>query len=140
MVRSTHHEAHDAAARLRTAGLRPTRQRVALAGLLFGRGDRHLTAEDLHGEAAKAGVKVSLATIYNTLHQFTAAGMLHQVALDAQRSYFDTNTGAHQHFYCEDTGELIDIPGETIEVSGLPLPPRGMDVERVDVVVRVKRR
>jgi Fur family iron response transcriptional regulator len=129
----------DAAVRLRAAGLRPTRQRVALAGLLFHKGHRHLTAEALHGEAVGAGVRVSLATVYNTLHQFTEAGMLHQVVVDAARSYFDTNTSAHQHFYSEDDGRLIDIPGEAIAVAGVPAPPKGMAVDRVDVVVRIKR-
>src|SRR5581483_4330848 len=99
----------DSAARLRAAGLRPTRPRVALAGLLFAHGNRHVTAEMLHAEAAKAGVKVSLATVYNALHQFTEAGLLRQVVVDAARSYFDTNTGEHQHFFCEDDGRLVDI-------------------------------
>jgi Fur family iron response transcriptional regulator len=125
--------------RLRQAGLRPTRQRVALAGMLFRGGHHHLTAESLHAEAAKAGHRISLATIYNTLHQFTGAGLLSQVTVDAQRSYFDTNTGNHQHFYVEDDGELIDIPGESIAIAGVPAPPKGMTVDRVDVVVRIKR-
>ena len=129
----------NASERLRDAGLRPTRQRVALAGLLFARGHRHLTAESLHGEATAAGIEVSLATVYNTLHQFTQARMLRQVTVDAGRFYFDTNTGEHQHFYCEDDGALIDIPGEAIAVAGVPTPPRGMAVERVDVVVRIRR-
>jgi Fur family iron response transcriptional regulator len=128
-----------ATARLRQAGLRPTRQRVELAGLLFKDCDRHVTAESLHDEVAMAGVKVSLATVYNTLHQFTGAGLLRQVIVDASRSYFDTNTGDHQHFFLEDEGMLIDIPGEHIAVSGVPSPPAGMAVDRVDVVVRVKR-
>jgi Fur family transcriptional regulator, iron response regulator len=124
--------------RLRAAGLRPTRQRVALAELLFRSGHRHLTAEALHGEAIEAGHRISLATIYNTLHQFTQAGLLSQVAVDATRSYFDTNTGSHQHFYVEDDGKLIDIPGERVAVSGLPPAPKGMKVDRVDVVVRIR--
>ena len=128
-----------ATARLRHAGLRPTRQRVELAGLLFKDCDRHVTAESLHDEVAGAGMKVSLATVYNTLHQFTGAGLLRQVIVDASRSYFDTNTGDHQHFFLEDEGMLIDIPGEDIAVSGVPSPPDGMAVDRVDVVVRVKR-
>ena len=127
------------AERLRGAGLRPTRQRLELAGLLFHDGDRHLTAENLHAEAQRAGIKVSLATVYNTLHQFTEAGLLRQVMVDASRSYFDTNIGNHQHFYCEDEGRLIDIPGETIAVAGVPAPPRGTEIERVDVVIRVRR-
>jgi Fur family iron response transcriptional regulator len=125
--------------RLRQSGLRPTRQRVELAGLLFKDHDRHVTAESLHDEITKSGVKVSLATVYNTLHQFTQAGLLRQVIVDAARSYFDTNTGDHQHFFLEKEGLLIDIPGETIAVAGVPTPPPGLAVDRVDVVVRVKR-
>jgi Fur family iron response transcriptional regulator len=129
----------DNVARLRSAGLRPTRQRVMLAGLLFRSGDRHLTAEALHEEAARAGVKVSLATIYNTLHQFTGAGLLRQVAVDAGRAWFDTNVNEHQHFYVEDDAMLIDIPGADIEIAGVPAAPRGLKVDRVDVVVRLRR-
>ena len=125
--------------RLRHAGLRPTRQRVELASLLFQDCDRHVTAESLHGEVTEAGVKVSLATVYNTLHQFTQAGLLRQVIVDAARSYFDTNTGDHQHFFLESEGLLIDIPGESIAVAGVPTPPPGLAVDRVDVVVRVRR-
>ena len=125
--------------RLRAAGLRPTKQRVALANLLFGQEDRHLTAETLHDEAHKAGVRVSLATVYNTLHQFTQAHLLKQVAVEAGRSYFDTNVHEHQHFYVEDGGMLIDIPGASIEVAGVPAAPKGMSIDRVDVVVRLKR-
>ena len=128
-----------ATGRLRHAGLRPTRQRVELASLLFRDCDRHVTAESLHDEVTQTGVKVSLATVYNTLHQFTQAGLLRQVIVDAARSYFDTNTGDHQHFFLEKEGLLIDIPGETIAVAGVPTPPPGLTVDRVDVVVRVKR-
>jgi Fur family transcriptional regulator, iron response regulator len=125
--------------RLRAAGLRPTRQRVELADLLFQGPHRHVTAESLHEEATALDLKISLATVYNTLHQFTHAGLLRQVIVDAARGYFDTNTGDHQHFFLEDEGQLIDIPGEAISVSGVPMPPSGMAVDRVDVVVRVKR-
>jgi Fur family iron response transcriptional regulator len=128
-----------AVGRLKAAKLRPTRQRIALAGLLFRHGDRHLSAEALHDEAKTAGVPVSLATVYNTLHQFTQAGLLRQVVVEPARSYFDTNTGDHQHFYSEEDGSLIDIPGEAIAVSGVPQPPRGTQVERVDVVIRIRR-
>jgi len=128
-----------ATARLRHAGLRPTRQRVELASLLFKSCDRHVTAESLHDEVAGAGVKVSLATVYNTLHQFTEAGLLRQVIVDSARSYFDTNTGDHPHFFLESEGMLIDIPGETIAVAGVPAPPPGLLVDRVDVVIRVRR-
>jgi Fur family transcriptional regulator, iron response regulator len=130
---------NNAQERLKAAGLRPTRQRVALAGLLFRRGDRHVSAESLHEEAEKAGIGVSLATVYNTLHQFTEAGMLQQVVVDPGRFYFDTNIHDHQHFYDASHGELTDIPSGTIEVAGVPAPPKGTSVERVDVIVRIKR-
>ena len=139
MPKKTRDKGEKAAERLREAKLRPTRQRLELAGLLFASGDRHLTAENLHAEAQGAGIKVSLATVYNTLHQFTGAGLLRQVMVDAARSYFDTNIGNHQHFYCEDEGRLIDIPGETIAVAGVPAPPKGTAIDRVDVVIRVRR-
>ena len=138
-ARSTKTLTAQTTARLRQSGLRPTRQRVELASLLFDDCDRHVTAESLHDEITKAGVKVSLATVYNTLHQFTDAGLLRQVIVDAARSYFDTNTGDHQHFFLENEGLLIDIPGETIAVAGVPAPPPGLAVDRVDVVVRVRR-
>ena len=125
--------------RLRKAGLRPTRQRLGLAQLLFAHGDRHVTAESLHEEAVTAGMPVSLATVYNTMHQFTEAGLLRDVTVDGNRTYFDTNTGNHHHFYCEDDGTLMDIDGEAIAVAGVPAPPEGSQVERVDVIVRLKR-
>src|SRR6201986_267498 len=112
-----------ASQRGRAAGVRPARQRIALAGLLFREHDRHVTAEALHEEAAKAGVRVSLATVYNTLHQFTQAGLLNEAGVDSGRAYFDTNIGYHQHFYVDENGELIDIPGDPIAVSNVPSPP-----------------
>jgi Fur family iron response transcriptional regulator len=132
-------ESTKSGAKLRAAGLRPTRQRLRLAELLFRHGNRHVTAELLHQEAQDAGCAVSLATVYNTLHQFTTAGLLQQVIVDPSRSYFDTNTGSHQHFYDEEDGGLIDIAADAVEVSGLPAPPRGKAIARVDVVVRIRR-
>lgn len=123
--------------RLRQTGLRPTRQRLALARLLFDGGDRHVTAEQLHGEAAAARVAVSLATVYNTLHQFTAAGLLREVVVDPGRSYFDTNTDDHHHFFHEGTGELRDIAGDALRVANLPAPPPGSRIARIDVVIRL---
>src|SRR5882724_603481 len=110
-------------ARLRQAGLRPTRQRMSLAELLFGRGNRHLSAENLHEEAMLQRVPVSLATVYNTLHQFTEAGLLREVAVDGSKTYFDTNTGEHHHFYVEDDNEVIDIPAGQMGVGHAPEPP-----------------
>jgi Fur family iron response transcriptional regulator len=129
----------DFAAVLRTAGLRPTRQRVALAGVLFGVGDRHVTAESLHSEVKASGIPVALATVYNALNQFRDAGLLREVVVAPGRSYFDTNTGHHHHFYVETDGELHDFPSAEVTIAGLPAPPEGTHLTRVDVVVRVRR-
>jgi Fur family transcriptional regulator, iron response regulator len=124
---------------LRMAGLRPTRQRIALAELLFDGPHRHISAEQLHAEAAAADVNVSLATIYNTLHQFHEAGLLREVAIDASRSYFDTDTSDHHHFFVEDEQRMIDIPADAVTFKALPKAPDGMEVAHVDVVIRVRR-
>lgn len=124
--------------RLREAGLRPTRQRLALGRLLFDGGDRHVTAEALHEEAQAAGVSVSLATVYNTLHQFTEAHLLREVVVDSARTYFDTNVSDHHHFFLENSGSLMDIDGNKIAITGLPQAPDGTDVARVDVIVRLQ--
>lgn len=124
-------------AKLREAGLRPTRQRLALGTLLFGSGDRHVSAEMLHIEASTAGEQVSLATVYNTLHQFTEAGLLRELAIDSGKTYFDTNVSNHNHFFVEHQGRLIDIPSGNVRVDGLPEPPEGMKISHIDVVVRL---
>lgn len=124
--------------RLRAAGLRPTQQRRALAGLLFAHGHRHVSAEQLHGEAVKSGVRVSLATVYNTLNQFTEVGLLRELAVDSAKAYFDTNTSAHHHYFVEGENEVLDIPGEILNVDDLPAVPEGMEIARVDVVVRLR--
>ena len=123
---------------LRAKGLRTTRQRITLAKLLFDSGgDRHVSAEQLHNEALNQSIRVSLATVYNTLHQFTEARLLREVVVDSGRSYFDTNTTEHHHFYFEDTGRLRDIAADTVELNYLPQPPKGARVCRVDVIVRL---
>lgn len=122
---------------LRQADLRPTRQRLALAKLLFENGDRHVTAESLHEEAVARNIDVSLATVYNTLHQFVSAGLLREIFVDASRSYFDTNTTEHHHLFFEDSGRVEDIPVDEVAFSQLPAAPEGMKVRRVDVIVRV---
>ena len=124
---------------LRMAGLRPTRQRVALAEILFAGEHRHVSAEQLLAEVNAAKLNVSLATIYNTLHQFRAAGLLREVAVEASRSYFDTDTSDHHHFYLEDEQRVIDIPASSITIQNLPAPPEGMNITHVDVVVRVRK-
>jgi Fur family iron response transcriptional regulator len=123
--------------RLRAARLRPTRQRIALAELLYGGGDRHVTAEQLYDEASRAGVAVSLATVYNCLHQFTRAGLIREVVVDPGRSYFDTNVSDHHHFYHERSGRLTDIPGEAIKLGDLPDAPEGTRIARAEVIIRV---
>ncbi|HEV7253253.1 MAG TPA: Fur family transcriptional regulator [Mesorhizobium sp.] len=126
--------------RVRDAGLRPTRQRVALAGLLFAQGDRHLSAEELHEEALAAGVPVSLATVYNCLHQFTEAGLLRILSVEGARTYFDTNTSDHHHFFVEGENRVYDIAEGPVQVLNLPEPPEGMEIANVDVVVRLRPR
>ncbi len=123
--------------KLRDAGLRPTRQRVALAELLFAGGDRHFSAEKIHEEAEEARIPVSLATIYNTLNQFTDAGLLREVAIDGSRTLFDTNTSNHYHFFMESDGSLVDIETHDLKVIGLPEIPPGTDISRIDVIVRL---
>jgi Fur family iron response transcriptional regulator len=126
-------------AKLRSAGLRPTRQRLALAELLFAGGNRHISAEALHDEAVAADVPVSLATVYNTLHQFTAAGLLREVALDGSKTYFDTNVSDHHHFFLEDDNSMFDVPESELGLDRLPEPPPGTEISRVDVVIRLRR-
>jgi Fur family transcriptional regulator, iron response regulator len=126
-----------AASRLHTAGLRTTRQRLVLAEILFEREHCHVTAESLFTEAAERGARLSLATVYNCLHQFTAAGLLRMVTVDSGRAYFDTNLAPHHHFYYERTGELRDIPEAEIAVARLPEAPEGAKIARVDVIVRL---
>jgi Fur family transcriptional regulator, iron response regulator len=131
---------HDVKAMLRQVGLRPTKQRMALGWILFAKGDRHLTAEMLYEEATKAKVPVSLATVYNTLHQFTDVGLLRQVAVDGSKTYFDTNVSDHHHFFVEGENALVDIPGTDVIVGNTPEAPEGYEVARVDIVVRLRRK
>ena len=126
--------------RLRRAGLRPTRQRVSLMGVLFAKGHRHLTAEALHEEASQRGVRVSLATIYNTLHQFTDAGILREVAVDSAKTYFDTNTHNHHHMFVEGEHRILDIPAEAVQLDESPDIPDGFELVRMEVVLRVRRK
>ncbi|SDG33679.1 Fur family transcriptional regulator, iron response regulator [Limimonas halophila] len=137
MTDQQHHQ--DLVERVRQAGLRPTRQRVALARLLFGHGSaRHVTAEQLHSEAKAAAMPVSLATVYNALNQFTEAGLLREVVVEPGRSYFDTNTDPHHHFYFETSGQLQDIPAHEVELARTPEAPAGTHVDRVEVMIRVR--
>lgn len=124
---------------LQDAGLRPTRQRMALAGMLFLEEDRHIAAEDLHRQAVDNGVLVSLATVYNTLHQFTQAGLLRILSVEGQRTYFDTNTSDHYHYFLEESNEVMDVPMGSVSVHNLPEPPEGMEIANVDIVIRLRK-
>lgn len=124
---------------LESAGLRPTKQRLALAELLVGDGEhRHVTAEGLYEASQAAGEKVSLATVYNTLRSFSEAGLLREILVNGTKGYFDTNTTNHPHFFWEDTGRLRDAPEDRLEISALPDAPEGMEISKVDVVIRLK--
>lgn len=126
---------------LATAGLRPTRQRVALAQLLIGDGNhRHVTAESLFESAKIQGEAVSLATVYNTLRAFCEAGLMQEVTVDGSKSYFDTNTHDHPHFFWEDDGTLTDAPSEQLHISRVPDAPEGAEIASVDVVIRLRRK
>jgi Fur family transcriptional regulator, iron response regulator len=131
---------HDVNEMLQAAGLRPTRQRMALGWLLFGKGARHLTAEMLYEEATLAKVPVSLATVYNTLNQLTDAGLLRQVSVDGTKTYFDTNVTAHHHFYLEHNHELVDIPDPHPMLTQMPEVPEGFEISRIDMVVRLRKK
>lgn len=126
---------------LSTVGMRPTRQRLVLASLLVGDGEnRHVTAESLYAAAAHSDEPVSLATVYNTLRAFCDAGLMNEITVDATRSYFDTCTTDHPHFFFEDTQELADAPAEGLKILRLPQAPDGCEIARVDVVVRLRRK
>lgn len=127
----------DVLGRLREAGLRPTRQRLALGRLLLSGGGCHVTADSLHGMAIQAGIKLSLATVYNNLHQFTAAGLLREVVVEPGITYFDSNTSDHHHMYLEPEGRLVDVTDDEVALARLPDLPTGARIKRVDIVIRV---
>jgi Fur family iron response transcriptional regulator len=128
----------DIAGLLQSAGLRSTRQRLALGALLFDGAPKHVTAEQVFDAACKSRARVSLATVYNTLHQFTEAGLLREVVIDSSRIYFDTNTGDHHHFFDAGQGHLTDVPASAVHVDRLPKLPAGLRLDRIDVVIRVR--
>jgi Fur family transcriptional regulator, iron response regulator len=127
----------DQPALLKEAGLRLTRQRQLLATLLFDGRHKHVTAEQLHAAASKHRESVSLATVYNTLHQFTDAGLLRKVVVGQDSVYFDTNTAAHHHFFDEESGHLTDVPANAVAIELMLPPPAGRKVIQVDVTIRV---
>jgi Fur family iron response transcriptional regulator len=136
MITATTHD-FEIEAQLRRVGLRPTRQRVALVRQAFGKGDRHFSAEALHAEALAAKIDISLATVYNTLHHFTDAGLLRVLSVEGAKTYFDTNTSDHHHFFVEGSNHIFDIDAP-VTVDNLPEPPEGMEIAHVDVVIRLR--
>ncbi len=135
-----HCTARDVSTLLRRAGMRLTRQRIALGRLLYASGDRHLTAEMLYEEARRARIPVSLATVYNSLHQFAEAGLLRELPVDGPRMWFDTNTREHHHFLIEDENRLVDIPRDGVSIAHVADVPDDMEIERVEVVIRLRRK
>jgi len=125
---------------LRQAGLRPTRQRLMLGEFLFSKGGRHVTADMIYTEAAEANLQISRATVYNTLNQFTEAGLLRQIGVDGSKSFFDTNPGAHHHFFVDHEDRLLDVPAPGVEIDQLPAPLPGYEISRVDVIVHLRRK
>lgn len=127
---------------LQSADVRATRQRLALAKLLIGDGaHRHVCAESLHDATKKDGVEpVSLATVYNTLRIFCDAGLLSEITVDGHKSYFDTRTDEHPHYYWEGDGRLSDAPRETVKFERIPDAPEGTEIARVDVVIRLREK
>ena len=124
---------------LEEAGLRPSRQRIALAEMLFGKGHRHVTADMLYAEVLLARLPISRATVYNTLHQFTKAGLVRPITIDPSKSYFDTNVSDHHHFFLEDVSQIVDVSADDMTVDHIPATPRGYEVDRLDILVRLKR-
>jgi Fur family transcriptional regulator, iron response regulator len=131
---------HDCIDLLRRAGLRPTRQRLMLGEFLFLKGGRHVTAEMLHAEAVEANLQISMATVYNTLNQFTDAGLLRQIGVDGSKSFFDTNPTTHHHFFVDHEDRLFDVPEPGVVIDQLPQPLPGYEISRVDVIVHLRRK
>lgn len=131
---------YDCSDLLRQAGLRPTRQRLMLGGFLFSRGGRHVTADMIYTEAAEANMQISRATVYNTLNQFTEAGLLRQIGVDGSKSFFDTNPSAHHHFFVDHEDRLLDVPEPGVEIDTLPQPLPGYEIAGVDVIVHLRRK
>jgi len=128
---------------LRAHGLRPTKQRLALAQIIFGRGHRHIAAEDVHKEAVHNGLNLSLATVYNNLHCFHEAGLLRIIIGEGSKRWFDTDLSDHHHFYLEETRQIIDVPagenGAPI-ISNVPPPPSGMEIAQIDLMIKLRRK
>jgi Fur family iron response transcriptional regulator len=131
---------YDCSDLLRQAGLRPTRQRLMLGEFLFSKGGRHVTAEMLHAEAVEANMPISMATVYNTLNQFTEAGLLRQIGVDGSKSFFDTNPTTHHHFFVDHEDRLLDVPEPGVVIDQLPQPLPGYEISRVDIIVHLRRK
>jgi Fur family transcriptional regulator, iron response regulator len=128
---------HSIAARLASHGAKPTVQRLKLAELVFAR-PQHLSAEQVLKAARLKGIRVSKATVYNTLNLFVECGLLRELVVDRDRVYYDSTVHAHHHFYNVDTGEMIDIPAASVSFAGVPAAPAGTEQDGVEVIIRVR--
>ena len=122
---------------LRNSSLRPTKQRVMIGELLFNGTDKHVTAESLYRELTASEQKISLATVYNTLHDFCEKKLLKKVTVDTEKVYFDTNTSPHHHFYSDNEKLLIDISKDKIKIQGLPKAPKGKKIKDVELIAHL---
>ena len=123
--------------KIEQSGIRPTKQRRILAKILFEKGDRHISAENLFDEVKKEDRKISMATIYNTLKQFTSLGLIREIVVDQNKSLYCTNNKSHYHLYIEDEGKIHDIPTENINLD-IPSIPACLTLHSIDVIVRVR--
>lgn len=124
---------------LSKAGMRPTRQRMAIGNLLLCGDHQHVSADELHLKLGQTGYTMSLATVYNTLNQFASAGLIRKISVSGQRTFFDTNAHNHQHFYLEDEDRMIDISGDILQLQPMPLAPSGYHITKIDVLISLKK-
>ena len=128
---------HQAMKKIESSGIRPTKQRRVLAKILFENGNRHLSADELFDDVKKEDRKISMATVYNTLKQFTSLGLVREVVVDQNKSLYCTNHKSHYHLYIEDEGKIVDIPTKNIDLN-IPSIPACLQLHNIDVIVRIR--
>ena len=128
---------HQAMKKIESSGIRPTKQRRVLAKILFEKGNRHLSADELFHDVKKEDRKISMATVYNTLKQFTSLGLVREVVVDQNKSLYCTNHKSHYHLYSEDEGKIIDIPTENVNLN-IPSIPACLQLYNIDIIVRIR--
>lgn len=128
---------HQAMKKIESSGIRPTKQRRVLAKILFENGNRHVSADELFHDVKKEDRKISMATVYNTLKQFTSLGLVREVVVDQNKSLYCTNHKSHYHLYIEDEGKIVDIPTKNIDLN-IPSIPACLQLHNIDVIVRIR--